>query len=132
MVGGQLRGPFAHNYWGLTPTQRDGFVVLTMDYIPGDNNLLRDNINFWVVDADGMRRIMGGSRPEDVAIGSGAAVQFGPDKGKLQGAFHASGTGEYAVIVYNATAIPASYTLRTDGAELLAPSPDSELLAALP
>ena len=103
-----------------------------MDYIPNDNNLLQGNINFWVVDADGMRRILAGSRPEDVAIGGGAVVQFGPDKGKLQGAFNASGLGEYTVIVYNATEIPANYTLRIDGATLLAPSPDSALLAALP
>ena len=72
-----MRGPFAHNYWALMPNQRDGLVVLTMEYVPNDNNLLRDNINFWVVDADGMRRIMGGARPEDVAIGAGGRWNLG-------------------------------------------------------
>ena len=111
-VTGQLPRPFTHNYYDLAPIQRDGVVAVTLDYAPKDNNMLRGNINFWVVDADGMRRIAAGARPEDQALASGAEVAFGPDKGKLQGSFHSSGRGEYSVILFNTSTVPASYTLQ--------------------
>ena len=124
--------PYSHNYWSLTPTIRDGSVVLTLDYAPRDVQALRDHINFWVVDEDGLRRIVAGARPEDVALAGGAEVPFGADKGKLQGAFQASGKGQYAVIVHNDSEVPATYTLNTTGGIILAPASDNPLVQALP
>jgi hypothetical protein len=131
-IDGTLPTPYAHNYWSLIPTIRDGIVVLTLDFAPRDQEALLNNINFWVVDEDGLRRIVSGSRPEDEALAGGAEVRFGADKGKLQAAFNASGKGQYAVIVYNNSAVPASYRLTATGANLLAPTADSTLVQILP
>jgi hypothetical protein len=131
-IDGALPTPYAHNYWSLIPTIRDGVVVLTLDYAPRDQEALRGNINFWVVDEDGMRRIVSGARPEDEALAGGSEVRFGPDKGKLQAAFQSSGKGQYAVIVYNNSAVPATYSITANGADLLAPAPESTLVQLLP
>ena len=131
-IEGALSKPFEHAYWSLFPTIRDGYVVLTMDYISNNEQAARDNINFWVVDEDGMRRIVGGARPEDVALAGGSPAQFGPDKGKLQAAFLASGRSEYAVIVYNNSGTAATYTIASSGGRLLAPPAESDLLERLP
>ena len=131
-IEGSLPTPYAHNYWSLIPTIRDGVVVLTLDYAPRDQEALKGNINFIVVDEDGMRRIVSGGRPEDYGLAGGAEVRFGPDKGKLQAAFQASGKGTYAVIVSNNSAVPATYTISANGATLLAPRADSQLVQMLP
>ncbi len=131
-IEGSLPTPYAHNYWSLIPTIRDGVVVLTLDYAPRDQEALKGNINFIVVDEDGMRRIVSGGRPEDYGLAGGAEVRFGPDKGKLQAAFQASGKGTYAVIVSNNSAVPATYTIAANGATLLAPRADSQLVQMLP
>jgi len=131
-VSGELPTPYAHNYWSLYPTIRDGIVVLTMDYDPRDQEALLGHINFWVVDEDGMRRIVDGARPEDFALAGGSVVPFGEDKGKLQGAFRASGKGQYAVIIHNDSVVPATYTLSATGGIILAPANDSQLVQALP
>ena len=57
---------------------------------------------------------------------------FGADKGKLQAAFQASGKGTYAVIVSNNSGVPATYTISANGATLLAPRADSQLVQMLP
>lgn len=131
-IVGSLPTPYAHQYWSLVPAIRDGVVVLTMDYSPRGRQELDGRINFWVVDEDGIRRIVSGARPEDVALAGGSPVQFGDDKGKLQAAFQSSGKGQYAVIVYNDSAVPAAYNIVTSGGILLAPAEDSELVQALP
>lgn len=131
-IEGALPAPYTHNYWSLIPTIRDGVVVLTLDYAPRDQEVLQGSVNFWVVDEDGMRRIVSGARPEDEALAGGSEVQYGVDKGKLQAVFNASGKGQYAVIVYNNAAVPATYKLAASGADLLAPAPGSTLVQILP
>jgi hypothetical protein len=131
-IDGVLPTPYAHNYWSLVPTIRDGLVVLTLDYDPRDQEALKGNVNFWVVDEDGMRRIVAGARPEDHALAGGSEVIFGVDKGKLQAAFQASGKGTYALIVYNNSAVPATYSVTANGANLLLPPADSDLVQLLP
>jgi hypothetical protein len=131
-IDGVLPTPYSHNYWSLVPTIRDGLVVLTLDYDPRDQEALKGNVNFWVVDEDGMRRVVGGARPEDHALAGGSEVIFGVDKGKLQAAFQASGKGTYALIVYNNSAVPATYSVTANGANLLLPPADSDLVQLLP
>jgi hypothetical protein len=131
-IEGALSRPYEHAYWSVLPTIRDGYVVLTMDYIANNEQAARNNINFWVVDEDGMRRIVGGARPEDVALAAGSEAQYGLDKGKLQAAFRASGRSQYAIIVFNNSGQAATYTIEAAGARLLAPPAESELLQRLP
>jgi hypothetical protein len=103
-----------------------------LDYNPRDQEALKGNVNFWVVDEDGMRRVVAGARPEDQALAGGSEVIFGADKGKLQAAFQASGKGTYALIVYNNSAVPATYSVTANGANLLLPPADSDLVLLLP
>ncbi len=131
-IAGALPTPYAHNYWSLIPTIRDGVVVVTLDYDPRDQEALQGGLNFWVVDEDGMRRVVSGAQPESVALAGGSEVRYGVDKGKLQASFQASGKGQYAVIVYNDTAVPATYTVTALGGQLLAPAAGNDLVQILP
>jgi len=131
-IEGALSRPYEHAYWSVLPTIRDGYVVLTMAYTANNEQAARGNINFWVVDEDGMRRIVAGARPEDVALAAGSEAQYGPDKGKLQAAFRASGRSQYALIVFNNSGQAATYTIDAAGGRLLAPPADSELIQRLP
>ena len=53
-------------------------------------------------------------------------------KSKLQGAFRASGKGDYAIIVYNNSVVPATYALSTDGGVLVETSRENGVVQALP
>jgi hypothetical protein len=114
-LAGTLDQAYEHHYLGLVPTIRDGLIVLTLDFDPKDNLALADNLNFWVLDEEGLKRVIIGSRPEDVGIATGSVVRFGADKGKLRAVINASGKGKYTVVVYNNSAVPATYLLRANG-----------------
>jgi hypothetical protein len=118
-LAGELDQPFEHHYLGLTPTIRDGLIVLTLDFDPKDSLALVDNLNFWVLDEDGLRRVVSGARPMDVGIASGSIVRFGADQGKLRAVINASGHGKYTIVVYNNSAVPATYQLRANGGLLV-------------
>jgi hypothetical protein len=114
-LAGELDQLFEHHYLGLTPTIRDGLIVLTLDFDPKDSLALRDNLNFWVLDEDGLRRVISGARPMDVGIATGSVVRFGADQGKLRAVINTSGHGKYTIVVYNNSAVPATYQLRANG-----------------
>ena len=79
-----------------------------------------------------MRHIVSGGRPEDYGLAGGAEVRFGPDKGKLQAAFQASGKGTYAVIVSNNSGVPATYTISANGATSWPPAPTANWCKCCP
>lgn len=115
---GSLSNPFEHHYFGLTPAVRDGLVILTLDFEPKYNKELAENINFWVLDEDGWRRVLAGARPEDHDIATGATLRFGPERGKLRAVFNASGKGPYTVVVFNNSNVAAQYSLNARGGTL--------------
>jgi hypothetical protein len=114
-LAGELTQAYQHHYLGLTPTIRDGLIVLTLDFDPKDSQVLRENLNFWVLDEESLRRVIRGARPEDVDVAAGSVVQYGADLGKLRAVINSSGHGKYTVIVYNNSEVPAHYTLRANG-----------------
>jgi hypothetical protein len=114
-LAGQLNQPYQHHYLGLTPEIRDGLIVVTLDFDPKDSQALAENINFWILDDQGLQRVLNGARPEDVGIATGSVVQYGADKGKLRAVINSSGRGEYTVVVYNNSDVPATYLLRANG-----------------
>jgi hypothetical protein len=114
-LAGDLTRVYQHHYLGLTPTIRDGLIVVTLDFDPKDSQVLRENLNFWVLDEDGLRRVISGARPEDVDVAAGSVVQYGADLGKLRAVINSSGHGQYTVIVYNNSDVPARYELRANG-----------------
>jgi hypothetical protein len=115
---GLLDLPYEHHYLRLRPSLRNEAVTITLDYAPHDNQTLRSSLNFWVVDEDGMRRITSGARPIDVDVATGSVVRFGQDAGKLQAAFRPTARTFYTIIVYNASNVEATYSLRIDGGTL--------------
>jgi hypothetical protein len=114
-LAGLLDRPYEHHYLGLDPTIRDGLIILTLDFDPKDNQALAGNLNFWVLDEDGLRRVISGAPPASVGIATGSAVRFGADQGKLRAIINASGRGRYTVVVFNNSAAPARYELRANG-----------------
>lgn len=117
-VTGALNRAYQQHYLGLVPDVSNGSVTILLDYDPKDSEALRNNINFWVLDQDGLRRVVSGGRPEDYDIATGAAVPFGVDEGKLSATFTASGRNEYTLIVYNNSETPATYALEIRGGGL--------------
>lgn len=117
-LAGQFSGAYQQHYLGLFPDVRNGNVTLLLDFDPKNSEALANNINFWVLDQDALRRVVAGARPEDLDLASGALVRFGPEKGMLRADFNASGRSEYTVIVFNNSDVPASYTLKAIGATL--------------
>ena len=117
-VTGALNTAFEQHYLGLVPDVTDGRVTVVLDYDPKDSEALRNNINFWVIDQDGLRRVVSGGRPEDYALATGAVAPFGADEGKLRAEFTSSGRNEYTLIVYNHSDVPATYALEIRGGGL--------------
>ena len=115
---GELNQAYAHHYFGLTPTLLNGEITLLLDYNPRDMQALAGNINFFVLTDDGLRQVIHGARPEDVTLATGAVVPFGINEGKLWANFIASGHGNYTVIVYNNSDVPAEYLLTVEGGVL--------------
>jgi hypothetical protein len=117
-VQGALTTPYAQNYLGLTPNVSGGNVTLLLDVNPKDNEALQGNVNLWVLDADGLRRVIAGTPPDQLSLASGARVESGPNEGKYRADFTPVGRNPYTVIVFNATEIPATYTLQVIGGGL--------------
>lgn len=114
-LAGELNQPYQHHYLGLSPTIRDGLIVITLDFDPKANQALVENFNFWVLDEDGLRRVIAGTPPIDVSIATGSVVRFGADRGKLRAVINASGRGRYTIVVFNNSNVPATYLLRANG-----------------
>ena len=117
-VRGALTTPYAQNYLGLIPNISDGTVTLLLDVDPKDIAEVQENVNFWVLDADGLRRVIAGTPPNQLALATGSRVASGPNEGKLRADFTAVGRNPYTVIIHNDTEIPAAYTLQVVGGGL--------------
>lgn len=115
---GNFTGAYQYHYFSLQPTLRDGIVTLSLAFSPSDSKALRENLNFWVLTDDGLRRVMAGAPPSAYELASGAYQEFGPYKGKLYGTFNASGHGNYTVIVFTNVDAPARYLLTAEGGVL--------------
>lgn len=112
---GNFTGAYQYHYFSLQPTLRDGTITLSLAFSPSDSKALRENLNFWVLTDDGLRRVMAGAPPSAYELASGAYQEFGTYKGQLVGAFNASGHGNYTVIVFTNVDAPARYLLTAEG-----------------
>lgn len=117
-VQGALDQPYEQHYLGLTPNISNGIVTLLLDVDPKDNEALQGRVNFWVLDADGLRRVIAGTPPDQLSLASGTRVERGPNEGMLRADFTAVARNPYTVIVFNATEIPATYRLQVVGGGL--------------
>jgi hypothetical protein len=117
-VQGSLEQPYEQHYLGLVPNISNGAVTLLLDVDPKDNEALAGRVNFWVLDADGLRRVIAGTPPDQLSLASGTRVASGPNEGLLRADFTAVGRNPYTVIVFNSTEIPATYKLQVIGGGL--------------
>lgn len=118
-IAGALTQPYQHHYLGLTPEINNGIVTLTLDFDRKDSQVLRENLNFWVMTEESLRLVINGARPQDVGLATGAVVEFGPDEGKLRAVFNASGHGKYTVVVFNNSDVAVRYLLTAEGGLLV-------------
>ncbi|MEZ4663530.1 MAG: hypothetical protein R2911_38805 [Caldilineaceae bacterium] len=128
----QFNLPYQHHYYGLEPTIADGRVQVTLAYALTAAELSVNPPNFWVLDEDGLRRVISGARPMDVNIANGAIIPNGADEGKLRATFGASGKGPYMLVIDNNANSTAAYHVRISGGFLTQPPADSDQLLVLP
>jgi uncharacterized surface protein with fasciclin (FAS1) repeats len=115
---GELPTQDSQHYLGLTPDVRDANITLRMTFNPQDQQELSRRLNFWVLDPQGFQQYAAGdARLSAVAIAAGSTnVQTAANERVAN--FTASGTSDYTVIVYNASNVPAEYTLTAENAVL--------------
>lgn len=118
---GELAAEGVQHYWSVAPLVTDGILVLTLEYFPHSLDLPFDPVNFWVLDAHGLRQVVAGTPPQDVNIAVGSPIQYGAEAGKLRAVFNASGYGPYTVVVTKGVDTPMQYLLRIKGGELQEP-----------
>ena len=111
---GALTTSAKQHWFELTPATNDARVVLTLAYEPRHNAALADNVNVWLLDINGQRKVVNGEHPADVNMGMGSAV----DTGQLQMAIDVAGHGQYTVVVFNRADIPVRYHVHVDQATL--------------
>lgn len=115
---GLLSNTIGRHYLAAVPSVRDGTILFNFHYDPLDQPALHGNVNFWVLDQAGLNAIIRGEKPGDVNLATGFPAPFSPFPNELQANFNASGKEPYTVVIYNQTAIPASYELLVDGGAL--------------
>ncbi|MEM7130060.1 MAG: hypothetical protein AAF702_27265 [Chloroflexota bacterium] len=113
----QQRGE--QHYWTVEPVIADDVVVITLEYAPRNLVVPFEPVNFWVLDADGFRRVVAGERPQEINIAAGGPVQYGADKGNLRTIFKTSRRGPYTVVVTKSVDAEMQYMLRVKGGRLL-------------
>lgn len=128
----QFSLPYQHHYYGLEPTIANGRVQVTLAYALTAAELSVNPPNFWVLDEDGLRRVISGARPVDVNIATGAPVPYDADPGKLRATFDASGKGPYTLVIDNNANSNVAYHVRISGGFLTQAPANSEVLLALP
>ena len=117
-VTGSLDQWINRHYLGVDPNQRDGLVRLKMTYEPNDIQELAGNTNFWVLDEDGLRRLISGDDPRMLNLATGFPSPVGEERNTLLAAFNASGDNDYTVVVFNTSGIESTYVIEANGALL--------------
>jgi len=118
-VSGPLVAKPDRRYLSMEPSIRDGQVDLRFLYDPQDQRDVIGHVNFWVLDEEGLRRMINGEKADDLNLATGFPVPFSPNHNELQANFTTSGHGPYTVVVYNNAPIPASYALSIEGGLLI-------------
>ncbi|MCS7221263.1 MAG: LysM peptidoglycan-binding domain-containing protein [Anaerolineae bacterium] len=119
-VKGELPTQYSQHYLGLDPDAPDVQITLTLTYDPQDQPELDRGIGFWVLDANGLRRVEAGARfhEANVSIAAGMREANIPNN-QLRATFKAAGMGRYTVVVYNNSSVPATYVLKAEHATLM-------------
>lgn len=96
----------AQHFFGLQPSVRDSVVTVTLK--PATHEALI----FYVINEDGLRRVLHGTAPQNVSIATGFQPAY---LARLQ----IAGRGPYTVVVANLSEGPVRYELAVEGGLLL-------------
>ncbi len=118
-LNGRLDNTIGRHYLQVIPDVRDGSMIFDFHYDPLDQPTLYGNVNFWILDEEGLNAIIRGDKPRDVNLATGFPAPFSPFPNELQASFNASGRNPYTAVIYNLTAIPADYEMSVDGGTLV-------------
>ena len=99
-ISGALNDLIYRHFLAVQPAVRDGVVNLQMKYDPRGEET-EGNVNFLVLDEDGMRRFIYGGAIEDQGLAIGLPIPFNPNPNELAASFNASGSNEYTVVPYS-------------------------------
>ncbi len=114
-VAGGLTSKGQQVYFTVVPVDNDEDVTISFDYDPKDNSELNGNINFFVFNADGLRQLNDGTRPEFANLAAGNEVKSG--ESKRTATFRAVGKGTFTVMVMTRSSVPATFTLNVKGGD---------------
>lgn len=118
-LNGRLDNTIGRHYLQVIPDVRDGSMIFDFHYDPLDQPALYGNVNFWILDEEGLNAIIRGDKPGDVNLATGFPAPFSPFPNELQASFNASGRNPYTAVIYNLTAIPADYEISVNGGTLV-------------
>jgi hypothetical protein len=118
----ELRGLLPHqhdnHYFGLEALEPGGGLAVTMVVEPA--SVLEDNaVNFVVLTSAGMKQVLKGVDPLAVKTAMGSPLLFDQIGNRLTALVPGNRSGDYTVIVYNNSKLPATYTLQVQGGVLI-------------
>ena len=117
-ISGLLDELIYRHFLAVRPAVRDGIVNLEMKYDP-QGVVTEGNVNFLILDDDGMRRFIYGGEIGGQSLATGFPKPFSPNRNELAASFNASGSNEYTVVPYSYVPITVTYALSADGGVLV-------------
>jgi hypothetical protein len=118
-LSGTLDTTIGRHYLQVLPDIRDGSMLFDFRFDPLDQPALYGNVNFWILDEEGLNAIIRGDKAGDVNLATGFPAPFSPFPNELQASFNASGRNPYTAVIFNQTRIPATYEMTVDGGQLV-------------
>ena len=111
-VRGQLNEQFAKHYLGLSVVDTGQPVTIKMEYDPQDSGLIDDSSGFYVFKLSGFDRYINAASPSESVFVSGSLDSMDGIKRKVA-EISIDDVGEVvALVTYNDTTMPFSYTLQ--------------------
>ncbi|MEM7530748.1 MAG: hypothetical protein AAF639_01115 [Chloroflexota bacterium] len=120
LVTGVLDTNDSVNYWTVEPDFSGSEVEIHIEYHPMHEQAFRNNLNFFVLDEDGLRRHSHGTPPQFASFTKGLLIPFHAFDNELSAKFIAPSVEKhYTVVVDNDTPLTANYELSIMGGQFL-------------
>ena len=111
-VRGELNEQFAKHYLGLSVVDTGQPVTIKMSYDPQDSNLIDDSAGFYVFKLSGFDRYINAAPPSESVFATGSIESMDGIKRKVAQIGIEDVGAIVALVTYNDTTMPFSYTLQ--------------------
>ena len=111
-VRGELNEQFAKHYLGLSVVDSEQPVTIKMSYDPQDSNLIDESAGFFVFKLSGFDRYINASPPSESVFATGSVESMDGIKRKVAQIGIEDVGDIVALVTYNDTTMPFSYTLQ--------------------